>query len=1001
MSFRNNLIRVFVFSLLLVISLSIVYSSSNESDFSGGWYGSGDYFIIDNISYLVSVSNNLDIYLKDDLGNSFFYNIGDCEELLLDEFCFVKYRTIGDFQQIFIEINKREPSIIINSSIEYEEVFAGTENKLDIRISVIGDNPPDNLFFTAIIQNDLDIGDTNLDVEYTTNGTILSKYFDDLKSDEIIDLYITLNTNIVNKYSISGVAEYDFNGLKEKVYLNPISVNFKSHFKISDNFPEINESGVYDFELFMDNLVDDDLKFNSFDLIFPLNLNVVDVDNFVKNKQSFESELYNVFSNSFKLTINKSIEFSIKHFLSGNYEFFVLSNYSYLDDDFIYFKKYNYSSSINNSETHLYCSGDDFNISFLRTDLSYADLINNVSRLVDDMTLYPGVDINSRIYLTSLVDEDIGSLKFNLYENNSLILVKRIDFIQGLGVKSVDDFVKHIPFGGLTLEGELEYFCKDSNKIFTQNFTKSFTIEDINKITIDKKIDNSDLSSGEETKVTVKLKNDAGLYINDVYIKELIPNNFTTRGIIEKRTSLKKDDTDEVYTYYIKAPFVLNETSYITSTLVFFTYENKTFNYSSENVLKVTPKINSLDSKISAESNTRLYEPLLISGSIKNKNDFELNNVNVIIPKSSNYDIENKSLSLSVLYPNQTFDFEINLLPKNKNFSIENISFWLGDILINRTSLDFYLLPSRTSFSNMDFSLHKIVNETGDFNLTKYNVEIFNSGGKNFKGRFYFNRSYYDFDLNPDEIKSFNFSSIGDDISDEDLYSDSYIYYEFLKIPFIDSLDDLSTDVIKIKRKVINDSIEYIDNVSLDQKDEVNLSEGKKSGINSLMLLVIFYLVALFIIVIIIVLIIKHSRSKDSNSKTNDHNSDVDSSSLNIDLDSVNSLEIKESHILDIDSKESIDPKLFEINSSSKNVVPKLQKKSKSKIVDKPDEGLNSKIGSPSSHSGLNNGSDIIVEKEVSKFKESHIFSFDDYEKLKEDLEKDLDKESKDKSKSK
>ncbi|MFC1741457.1 hypothetical protein ACFL3V_02895 [Nanoarchaeota archaeon] len=196
------------------------------------------------------------------------------------------------------------------------------------------------------------------------------------------------------------------------------------------------------------------------------------------------------------------------------------------------------------------------------------------------------------------------------------------------------------------------------------------------------------LESGEETEVTVGVKNDRLIDIHDVRITDTIDPRLHVEGVHSKKVKLLAEEDTQVYLYRLTMPRVHKTTYYnITTKVSFFDPDIRhTFNYTKITTFAVKPLKPDLDVDLDYDTPDKIYPGTLIpvDYTIGNPSDTEVvRDITVYLPLMAEVDfIGPRTFFIDKLDPGE--DFEIKDLVKARPKVVRD------NIKIDKTYVEYY-----------------------------------------------------------------------------------------------------------------------------------------------------------------------------------------------------------------------------------------------------------------------------------------------------------------------
>jgi hypothetical protein len=201
---------------------------------------------------------------------------------------------------------------------------------------------------------------------------------------------------------------------------------------------------------------------------------------------------------------------------------------------------------------------------------------------------------------------------------------------------------------------------------YSYTYTTTFTVIPVKGLLITKTLTKSALESGETTTVTVSVKNQRKVKVNNVMISEDLPPELTVSGMTSRKVSINAEDTLTAYSYTITAPKVNETRQYSAITNVRYTSKNitdsssseMTYTYSKNTSFTVKPKQLAL-SVLKQIPDSAIYAGEIVDVNYRISNpstDQTANNIVVLFPLQQEFDLLSpaRSYTVGTLGPGET-----------------------------------------------------------------------------------------------------------------------------------------------------------------------------------------------------------------------------------------------------------------------------------------------------------------------------------------------------------
>ncbi|HII71822.1 TPA: hypothetical protein HA265_03650, partial [Candidatus Woesearchaeota archaeon] len=172
------------------------------------------------------------------------------------------------------------------------------------------------------------------------------------------------------------------------------------------------------------------------------------------------------------------------------------------------------------------------------------------------------------------------------------------------------------------------------------------------------------LESREKTMFTVSLDNQRVAEIKDIFVKDIIPEEFEVIGVTSNKLKLIAEEESEVYKYEITPPVVFEKKRFnITTVVSYFDKDlNKEFNYNETSTITVIPREPSVDFTITFDEPETIYPGNLIPATltINNQEELELiRDITIRLPIQRDIDVIGpKTLFIDRIEPEESVELK-------------------------------------------------------------------------------------------------------------------------------------------------------------------------------------------------------------------------------------------------------------------------------------------------------------------------------------------------------
>jgi len=556
--------RKLIFFLLILIFAETTLASMDKV-FSD-WVYNENTIILDNKEFYFKLGSEGNTVLLRSDNDYNIMSLGSCKDF--DEkryICFNEsfYETVTDpANKAYINIYYKKPKLNITRTINDNILLVGEQATFSVTIYNRGERNVDNVYFLDDFSDNIILksvsGCSYKDNDVFFKGTIQRGSYKSCS-------YTISTTNAVDVTTIASVS-YN-NGFDDIInYSSAIRLYSTSVLAINSTIDnrtiQINQKT--NIHINITNSATNTIEIENFIVKMPAGLNVT----FAAIAQTGEGTYRwadTLYSNS-----SKDILFIVEGLRTGSSE--ILMNVDYEMDEEEY-KITNYKDNVivedegieldsSIADSQRFDANTEKTISIMAINKNnYTDLKNLVLRF--NSTLF-----SSRIYELSTLGEQarekIGSVTLTLPDVSTTTSYK---------------IIANITY-------ETLYGDRGSEKL-----ERSFIVESTKKLIITKSISPSEIEEFKEATVTVQVRNDKNVDVENVDVREIFYDNIRQLGTTSTRIEqLNKSQTVTAYEYKIIAPDVINETEYNITTIVSYIKDNEEYSFSKDSSFKVTPK---------------------------------------------------------------------------------------------------------------------------------------------------------------------------------------------------------------------------------------------------------------------------------------------------------------------------------------------------------------------------------------------------------------------------
>ncbi|MFP4401042.1 MAG: hypothetical protein ACLFPQ_04135, partial [Candidatus Woesearchaeota archaeon] len=329
---------------------------------------------------------------------------------------------------------------------------------------------------------------------------------------------------------------------------------------------------------------------------------------------------------------------------------------------------------------------------------------------------------------------------------------------------------------------------------YSDEFEDDYSISEIEKVSISKDVSTSNIEEGDEITVTVSLKNNRNIKLEDISVRELLPEGLKTKGATAVMMDLEADQELKAYEYTVQFPYVGEDVKYSLVTEVFYidpisSSQVMEFNISEDKKVSVDEKKPDINLKKEIDIKEAVAGEIIpVKYTLENDDTRSFRNILIEFPyiEGALYvdSYEYKILSLGEGDTIVIDDAEKIVFPRNrskKSVSIPETIIYFGDLFGNDFSDDSNKDSLDIVFSSNDLPLlsvdREVAEETKQDSITS-KIKIHNQGMSDVSFRLYDFTSennqknqITEDTIAPGEIKTYESIIVRDDFGEKEIRS--------------------------------------------------------------------------------------------------------------------------------------------------------------------------------------------------------------------------------------
>ncbi len=528
----------------------------------------------------------------------------------------------------YVDVYYRVPKLEIDRRIDNNILVVGEEAEFTLTIYNNGDANAAEIYYSDVFPRNVHVitssGCQNTDNTVFFTGRVPRQSY--------ISCRYTITTTAPVDFTTVASVKYD-NGFRTITnYSSPIRLYSTSFLLVNTTFDKerIGVGEKTNFYINITNLGKESVRVDNLRVRIPDGLEVVSSNNILRDGQH-----YRWFGNIEGEKSHK-IHFVIKGIKTKNSE--ILTNLNYE------FERKNYEIANIKSNIYVEDKGVTLESNIANNERFDANTQN---------TIYFSVfNENNNTEIKNLVFRLNGTDLFP-YDTYNLSLLRqqgrsRIASVT-LRMPDVDTTKNYRIFGNLTYE-------TPGGEKGSKSIERVLIVEPIKKLVISKTASHLQIEENREATITVQVKNERNVRVNDVKVEEIFHGGLTHRGITTAHIdNISRDQTVTAYTYTIIAPRVLNDTYFNISTEASYTKDGQDYVFNNEIKIKVVPRRLKIDiGKTVSERSIFLGEIVNVRYTVKNEEQEPVKNLRLYFTENQNLDtINDYDFSIDTLNPGE------------------------------------------------------------------------------------------------------------------------------------------------------------------------------------------------------------------------------------------------------------------------------------------------------------------------------------------------------------
>lgn len=588
---------------------------------------------VDKKPFVVSLEDHDKVMLKYG-DNYFFIKRGECKEIYNLRFCFGNTRWDIDEkkEKINLTVYSIEPVLTVTRTISKSTLLIGEEADITTIIENDEGLSAEDAFFIDTFTPEFKITDVDYPCSIRDNSVYWKGY---IKENDAKECKYTIKALDEIERSFKAKVEY-YDGMEiQEEFSDAITIKV---LPLLDIRTELNETDkkVYVGQTFylkinLTNKNDEDMEINYLDIYVPegleyigttrekIKINATDYD-YVSSARltKIADNIYRFSSGLKKNNQSKVIIPSFKAIYVGKSNIFIKTEYETEGKTRI--KEKIESIEVKRQEIRIHTNWEDGG----EFDTGIKELLRvYVENPIGNNVYFKNLHVYFNTTLGNFSDFYIDKLN----KSDSVFVLNKIITTPIVGKNTKYNFMVLVDY-------ETEYGEEQRRSL-----DLDVTIKPVAGLKITHALSKSNVESGEEFDVEVKIKNERIEDIKNVRVSDTIHNDFSRKGVSSATININGLDEATAYKYKTKAPQVKNTTIYVFITKANYTKDNIT--RLAEKEFKITVKPKKLDLSIKREVSTPLFQGQVANliYTIENREEEQIKDILFNFPLQKNYDL--------------------------------------------------------------------------------------------------------------------------------------------------------------------------------------------------------------------------------------------------------------------------------------------------------------------------------------------------------------------------
>lgn len=619
-----NIVRKIALILVILSAVAMAKGETGAELITDSWFYDLDVVHVNGYDFTIDISSDK-VFVN--YGEGYYWlEKGECESKEITKICYEdkSYDSTRYEDKVNLEFYTIFPVVTISRSVDENSFSIGDTATVSIQLSNTGLKEAEDVIFEDMLPDEIEITSHSSSLEQIGNRI---RWTGEIKTQQTVSFSYKIQGKKTGTASYKASVSY-YDGFTERETTSSslrISVGNPQTITLSTNASNIYIGDVVDFDALLLNQNNDRITIHNLQIFIPDNFVVIQDDNDVTK---MDERLY---SWSGSLSYNQSVNFDLilQAMYEGEYDIIVRGT-TEKDKIMAEFEE----------TQRISVSKKDLIIKTLITKEERLDISDSggiVSQSSDDKEMesfqegrllvyiqnpYNNIDLKDIDVRVSSVIAQISSVVIaQLNRSNTRKIIDRT-----IAAPEVSSSKKY------KIKTVADYYTEHGIK-YSSELEEDLTINPIKELSIKQSLSTSNIEEGDEITVSVSVKNNRDILLENVKVREIIPTGIKIKGLTSKTTDIPSDDEVDIYEYTLKFPITGNTTPYVISTTVEYEDNIQKYNLEKKTTVNVKKKSPDIDFDQDFDSSSAVIGEIVpLVYTLENEDEQTIKNIHIRFP---------------------------------------------------------------------------------------------------------------------------------------------------------------------------------------------------------------------------------------------------------------------------------------------------------------------------------------------------------------------------------